>query len=251
MQKLSQSQATNGCLTGGFGFCPALSDMLLAGSTAGRTGKKFDDINAVSTANNLHVLRRLHLHLKAKRTLEIGLCFGGSCLLFTSTHQEISGKPTHQHTALDPFQKEVWDDAGLQAVERAGLSGYLDFRPEFSSVALPRLFENRERFDLIYVDGSHIFEDVFVDAYFSGRLLSENGVVAFDDCRDPHVQKVIKFLRASLKSSLREMDLSAFRPDQGKSFKYKLARLAGQTQMIAFQRVGAVSRPWNASFNDF
>src|SRR5262249_34661334 len=151
--------------------------------------------------------------------LEIGMCFGGSCLLFTASHQEASSKPSRQHTALDPFQTTAWDDAGLLAVQRAGLSGYLDFRPQFSHVALPRLLESGEQFDLIYVDGSHIFEDVFVDAYFGSRLLSENGVIAFDDCRDPHVQKVIKFVRANLQSSHKELDLSPFRPDQGKSLK--------------------------------
>jgi hypothetical protein len=73
--------------------------------------------------------------------------------------------------ALDPFQKGAWDDSGLVAVERAGLSDFLDFRPEFSSLLLPRLVEHGDRFDLIYVDGSHLFEDVFIDAYYTSRLL--------------------------------------------------------------------------------
>ena len=234
-----------------FSFCPELSNLFQTSSTVGRSGKKFTELGALSTLNNLRVLRKLNLHFKPRRTLEIGMCFGGSCLLFTATHREMSSQPSHQHTALDPFQSKAWDDAGLLAVERAGLSGYLDFQPQFSSLALPRLLDRGEQFDLIYVDGSHIFEDVFVDAYFGSRLLSENGIIAFDDCRDPHVQKVIKFMRASLQSSLQELDLSPFRPDQGKSLKYKLARLSGQVQMTAFQRKGAVPRPWNARFNDF
>ncbi len=238
-------------LSSQFSFCPALRDMLVSGATVGRTGKKFDKLAALSTVNNLHILRGLHLHLKARRTLEVGLCFGGSCLLFTATHQEISGRPDHQHIALDPFQKQVWDDAGLEVVEKAGLSGYLDFRPEFSSTALPRLLEGGDRFDLIYVDGSHIFEDVFIDAYFGSRLLSENGIIAFDDCSDPHIQKVTKFIRRSLGSSLRELDLSPFRPDRGRSVKYKLALLTRKLQMTAFQRIGVLSRPWNVKFNNF
>ena len=235
----------------GFAFCPVLEEMIQTRKTVGRSGKEFDELGSLSSLNNLHILRKLHVTFKPRRTLEVGLSFGGSCLLFTATHQEISGQPMRQHTALDPFQKEAWDDAGLLTVERAGLSDYLNFQREYSCFALPRLFESGERFGLIYIDGSHLFEDVFVDAYFASRLLTEDGVVTFDDCRDPHVQKVVKFIRTNLTSSFRELDLSPFRPDQGKSLKYKLARLAGQTQMTAFQRVGDVSRQWNARFSDF
>ena len=97
--------------------------------------------------------------------------------------------------ALDPFASTVWDDVGVLAVEAAGLSSYLDLRTEFSSQALPRMIDNGDRFDFIYVDGSHLFEDVFVDAYFGLRLLSENGIIAFDDSTDPHVAKVLRFIR--------------------------------------------------------
>jgi len=234
-----------------FGFCSVLNEMLQTASTVGRSGKEFKDLGALSTLNNLRVLRSLHLHLRPKRTLEIGLCFGGSCLLFTATHREISGQPTHQHTALDPFQKEAWDDAGVVAVERAGLSGYLDFYPRFSNLALPQFIEAGRKFELIYIDGSHLFEDVFVDAYYCARLLADDGVILFDDCRDPHVKKVIKFIRSNLKSSLRELDLSPFRADGGKSLKYRMARFVGQTQLSAFQRAGDLPRPYNAPFTDF
>ena len=34
---------------------------------------------------------------------------------------------------------------------------------------------------MIYVDGSHNFEHVFIDAYYSVQLLDMGGVVLFDD----------------------------------------------------------------------
>jgi len=234
-----------------FTFCPVLEEMIQTGATSGRSGKRYNQLGALSTSNNLHTLRQLQLRLKPRRTLEIGLSFGGSCLLFTASHREINGRAGRQHMALDPFQKEAWDDSGLLAVERAGLSDYLDFHPEFSSVALPRLVEKGEQFDLVYVDGSHLFEDVFVDAYYTSRLLPEGGIVAFDDCRDAHVQKVIRFIRQNLRQSLEEVDLAPFRNDQGRSARYRLARLMGRTQMRAFRRIGTLSRPWNAPFNNF
>jgi hypothetical protein len=38
-----------------------------------------------------------------------------------------------QHVSLDPFQKEVLDDAGLVAIEQAELNDFLDFRTEYSA----------------------------------------------------------------------------------------------------------------------
>ena len=234
-----------------FSFCPKLEETIKTGAAVGRSGKRFERIGALSTSNNLHVLRQLMLRLKPRRTLEIGLCFGGSCLLFAATHHELTGKALQQHTAMDPFQREVWDDAGLVAVEEAGLAGYVNFQPHFSSIILPRLVEENEQFDLVYIDGSHLFEDVFIDAYYTGRLLPQGGVVAFDDCRDPHVRKVLAFLRSNLSDSFQEVDLRPFRADEGRSTAYRLARLLGQTQMRAFRCIGSVTRPWNAPFHNF
>lgn len=47
-----------------------------------------------------------------------------------------------------------------------------------SSSVLPNL-ENK--FDLIYIDGSHKSDDTFVDAYYSSKLLNTNGLLIFDD----------------------------------------------------------------------
>ena len=145
----------------------------------------------------------------------------------------------------------MWDDCGLLSIERAGLSGYLDFRSARSAVALPGLLSQGETLDLVYVDGSHLFEDVFVDAYFVTRMLSQNGVVAFDDSPDPHVQKVLRFLRSNCGDGLEELDLSPYRGDGGTSLRYRLARLLGKVQLTAFRRVGRVERAWNAAFHSF
>jgi hypothetical protein len=73
------------------------------------------------------------------RTLEIGLAFGASTLVFCAEHQKLGRDGTKQDTAIDPFQARHWyDEAGVFAVERAGLKGYLDYRLEFSEFVLPR-----------------------------------------------------------------------------------------------------------------
>jgi len=46
---------------------------------------------------------------------------------------------------------------------------------------LPRLATDGERFDLIYLDGSHFGLDVLVDAAVSWQLLENGGFLVFDD----------------------------------------------------------------------
>ncbi|HSY43970.1 MAG TPA: class I SAM-dependent methyltransferase, partial [Candidatus Acidoferrum sp.] len=155
------------------------------------------------------------------------------------------------HTALDPFQSSVWADAGILAVERASLSGFLDFRSSLSSLELPLMLKKQDRIDFVYIDGSHLFEDVFLDFYFVSRILSEKGVILFDDSSLPHVHKVLKFIKNNLKSSFVEVDLGKYRSDGGKSIRYQVARVLGKRQLTAFRRIGSPTREWNAPFFDF
>ena len=234
-----------------FKFCPELVAMLSDRRITGRSGKVFEGLGALSSFNNLVTLRNLFQQHKPQRSLEVGLSFGASALLMTALHREAGRPPGRQHVALDPFQASVWDDAGLLQIERAGLGAFLDFRPAYSCVELPRLLQEPARFDLIYVDGSHIFEDVFVDAFYSWRLLADGGVVAFDDCADPHVAKVIGFLRTNLSASLEELDLTSYRAEDQRGLSYRAAKWMGKVQLTAFRRVGPAEREWNAPFHSF
>jgi predicted O-methyltransferase YrrM len=231
-------------------FCPELAEMLRTRRARGRSGRIFDGLGAISTVHNLSTIRALMLEMRASRTLEIGLGFGGSSLVFCASHKELGWLPQYQHTALDPLQSTVWDSCGLEALERAGLIGYLDFRQTYSALELPKLFEERSVFDLIYVDGSHLFEDVFVDAYFSARMLRDGGVIAFDDSSNPHIAKVVRFLRSNLTAGLKELDLSKYR-DKQKRLKYQIARRLGKVQLTAFRRIGSIDRQWNTAYQRF
>ena len=166
--------------------------------------------------------------------------------MFCASHKALGHHESHQHIALDPFQLSVWDSCGLEAVERAGLSGFLDFRATYSAMELPKLLTEGQRLDLIYVDGSHLFEDVFVDAYFSSRLLNQGGVIAFDDSSDAHVAKVLGFLRRNV-CGLQEIDVNR----RHNPLLYMAARKLGRLQMTAFKRIGRMDRDWNAPFRRF
>ena len=76
-----------------FEFCPALAALLRTSGVVGKSGKVFNNLGALSSINTLVTLRNLYLDLKPQRTLEVGLCFGASALLFTGLHRE-SGNPS-------------------------------------------------------------------------------------------------------------------------------------------------------------
>jgi hypothetical protein len=233
-----------------FSFCPVLDDMIRTQRTVGQSGRVFEQLGALSTINNLQVIRGLMLERRPARTLEVGLAYGGSALTIAATHRELGHAAAAQHTVFDPFQADDWDNAALAALERAGLSAYIDFRPQLSSIGLPNAASQGDRFGLIYVDGSHLFEDVFMDACFGFRMLEDGGVILFDDCSIDHVAKVLRFVTANWSGWTSEIDLSAHRADGG-SLKYQAARRLGKVQLRAFTRRGSDTRAWDVPLQRF
>jgi predicted O-methyltransferase YrrM len=228
--------------------CAELAELIGAGETNEKSSIA-QNVFGLSTVNNLVILRNLFTEIMPTRTLEVGLGFGGSAMVFTASHRHAGHPPMAQHTAIDPFQAD-WNDIALVALENAGLRGYLDFRPKFSSIGLPTLVREGARFELIFIDGSHFFDDVFVDFYFTTQLLADGGVVAFDDSTNPHVSKVLRFIRANCRC-LRPVDLSHYRADKGKSLRYRVARALGRPQLTAFRKIGPWIREWNVPFKNF
>tara|TARA_B100000795_G_C22712772_1_gene404240 strand:+ start:90 stop:818 length:729 start_codon:yes stop_codon:yes gene_type:complete len=53
-------------------------------------------------------------------------------------------------------------------------------------------FENKEKFDVIYIDGSHIAEDVLNDCISSWKILKKDGIILFDDYFWQNYQEIEK-----------------------------------------------------------
>ena len=60
---------------------------------------------------------------------------------------------------------------------------------------LPQLLDEQQKFDVIYVDGSHFADDVLTDGIIAWRLLKQGGVLIFDDVLSPF------YLRAQANSA--------------------------------------------------
>jgi predicted O-methyltransferase YrrM len=202
---------------------------------------------AASTLNNLRAIRQTILRDKPTSTLEIGLAHGASALTFLSTLRE-NGTSGFHHTAIDPYQSGMWKGAAIQNIAAEGLSEHFLHIERDSALALPELCSQSRRYDLIYVDGSHLFEDVFVDFFFSCRLLSHGGVILFDDCTDKHVKKVIRFINANFSRVLQREKISDF---SGKSLKSRIGNALGIRQLVAYRKIAEPPRRWDAPFSGF
>lgn len=231
-------------------FCPELAALYSRDRVRSASGKEFT-LTACSTVNNLVILKNLFSRINPKRSLEIGMAFGGSCLMLAAMYRQAGQAPGAQHVAIDPFQTNHWERIGIQAIERAGLLDYVEVREELSSLALPASVASKEQFDLIYIDGSHLFEDVFIDAYYSFRLVSKDGIVLFDDCQNVHVRKVIRFIRRNMGELFEEIDIGPLREDGGRAVKYRIARLLGHVQTVGFRRTDACARRWDSPLKGF
>jgi predicted O-methyltransferase YrrM len=235
MQVFSGNRDDSNPMRKDLSFCPVLAEMYANRVVVGRSGKEFRSTSGLSTLNNLSVIRRLCMERKPSRTLEIGMACGGSALTIASSHRDLGRKGQLQHVAIDGFQRTGFDDVGRMQLARAGLEGYVSIDERLSSIALADMYSRQEKFDFIYVDGSHRFEDVFVDFYFARFLLSIDGVILFDDCSDAEVLKVVRFIRRNLSEAFESIPAYKLRDASGvQRVKLDVAERVGKTQLAGF-----------------
>jgi predicted O-methyltransferase YrrM len=162
------------------------------------------------------ILRDMLVAEHARVVVEVGLAYGSSALaiaeaLLAQGHQGAT------HVIIDPYQ-QAFGNAGWQAVVGAGLGGLCALVAERSQLALPRLVAEGFVTDAAFVDGSHVFHNVFVDLYFLRELVRPGGLVVLDDCHWPSVATAVRYFELNtgweLQQASRATRLRAFRlPD--------------------------------------
>lgn len=140
---------------------------------------------------------------RAVRTLEIGLGYAIATLFICEGL--LRNGSDGRHVAIDPFQTvslpgeaTLFGGAGVRTLGRAGIRALVQLYEEGSEIVLPRLVAAGRRFDLAFVDGSHRFENVFVDLVMCGRLLPEHAVVFVDDSHHAPVAHAIGYCTTNL-----------------------------------------------------
>jgi predicted O-methyltransferase YrrM len=139
-------------------------------------------------------MRDLAIAEGAEYTIEVGLALGMSALFLCQAVLSSGGR----HTAIDPFQRESWNGAGLKTLRDAGVEELVDVIEEESQLALPRLVAEGRRFDFAFVDGDHRFEGVFLDMYYMTRLVKPGGLVVVDDMWMPAVRTAVAYVEKNL-----------------------------------------------------
>ena len=151
---------------------------------------------AVSPAEG-EVLRNWVFREGAVQTIEIGLGYGISALHICEGLL-MSGNPDARHVVLDPNQSQRFSDCGLQVLEEAGVSQFVEHHSELSEIALPQFLKEGRRFDLGFVDGNHRFDGVLLDLFYLGRLVRKGGILILDDYNLPGVRRAVSFYLTNL-----------------------------------------------------
>ena len=146
-------------------------------------------------ANDCDVLRDLLLEERAHVVIEIGLAYGSSALgiaeALVAQHEEDT-----KHVVIDAYQ-DRFHNAGWEALVAAGLGDRCTLVAERSQVALPRLLVEGLVADAAFVDGSHIFHNVFVDLYFLRDIVRSGGLIILDDCQWPSVATAARYFEVN------------------------------------------------------
>ena len=122
--------------------------------------------------------------------LEIGMASGGSTLAILAALSEGDGRLV----SIDPRQSSYWENSGRDLVTRSGFGAHHELIEDFDYNALPRLLSAGRHVDLAYIDGWHTFDHAFLDWWYVDKMLSVGGIVGFNDCGWPAVDKVIRFV---------------------------------------------------------
>ena len=168
-----------------------LSEAYSTRTLIGLSGQPTDVFPTGMTKEAGDALMKLVADERAGGFLEIGLGLGLSSLFLSlgvlQHHKSFEG------LSLDPFQASGWDSVGIETIRRAGLDRHVRVEQEYSEFALPRLCGAGARFDFIFVDGGHLFDNVFVDVFSSIRLARPGSLIVLDDRWMPAVRRAAAF----------------------------------------------------------
>lgn len=170
--------------------------------------RRVGDFDRVSLPyRDADVLRDWLLAERARVVIEIGLAYGTSALAIAEALVG-NGAAGAAHVIIDPFQDE-FDEAGWNVMVSAGLSGLCSLERERSQFALASLAAGRFVADAAFVDGSHVFHNVFVDLFFLRELVRPGGLVILDDCNWPAVATAVRYFEVNADWQLEGTDQEA------------------------------------------
>jgi predicted O-methyltransferase YrrM len=86
-----------------------------------------------------------------------------------------------QHSLMNNMVESGVEGAFYRNVEKAGLSSRINAWKGDSYDVLLEMNRMEQKYDFIYVDGSHLCLNVYLDLMLSWKLLTVGGIMAIDD----------------------------------------------------------------------
>jgi len=172
--------------------CPVLRDMIVTGKTLTAQGQAVPFHSGI----RIDYAEALYRQVVARRpsvVVEIGMAHGVSSLAILTA---LAANGSGHLISIDPYQQSHWGSCGRTAIERAGYREQHEMITEPDWVALPDLWRKGMRVDFGYIDGSHAFDYALLDTFYLDKLLPPGGVLAFNDCGLPAIEKVILYLQS-------------------------------------------------------
>jgi len=168
-----------------------LSEMYSAPQLEGNEGPvEIDPITRIDRTKGAE-LNRLVRENGTKDSLEIGLAYGFSTIWIMDGLSSDG-----HHIALDPFQSSLWKGVGQTQAQRLPGKRF-ELLEDYSIHALSDFIRAGKRFDFIFIDGNHRFDDVLVDFYLSDQALKVGGLMVLDDMWMASIRTVAAFVVAN------------------------------------------------------
>lgn len=142
-------------------------------------------------------IRDLLIAEQATTVIEIGLGYASSALAIGEALLSVGGAPP-THVVIDAFQSSDYADVGWELLRAAGLDEICTLVAERSQTALAELVTDGLTADAAFVDGSHLFHNVFVDLHFLGQLVRPGGLLVLDDHWWPSVATAARYFERNL-----------------------------------------------------
>ena len=188
------------------------------------------DFERVSVpSSDCDALLDLLLVERPSMVIEIGLAYGSSALAIAEALVAV-GSHQARHVIIDAYQ-EQFHGSGWDPIVGAGLTDLCSLIQERSQIALPRLLGDGLVADAAFVDGSHIFHNVFLDLFYLRELVRPGGLMILDDCSYPSVATAARY----------------FEVNTG----WKNEPIAGTTRLRAFRLPDPRTEPSFESFRSF
>jgi len=167
-----------------------LEDILATNCVKDSVGNTYKLKDSIDPVEGKFINKQI-LNIKAHKSIEIGCAYGISSLFICRALSQMGDEA--KHYIIDPNQSKEWKSIGINNLAISGYNFYRLFE-EKSEIVLPKLLANDEVFDFAFIDGWHTFDHALIDFFYLNRMIKINGVIVFDDCGMPALNRLIRYI---------------------------------------------------------